>query len=156
MELAWTSHKDYVRYVQFKMKFHQNIQLIETDHETIANILAYHGMWPYRSWHRTFTYDIKVLSKIIGIPHELVLEHFKEAFPPNIKAKLLDIVDIYLATGKARVQNKHKRYILMYVTLQYVNLFSLFQEHLYATCTVCTCSLAQCMPNAPSLWAAFG
>ena len=35
-----------------------------------------------------FTYNLKVLGKMIGLSNKQVLEHFKEALPPKIEAQL--------------------------------------------------------------------
>ena len=50
-----------------------------------------------------FAYDLKVLGKMIEMSDEQVYEYFKETFPAQIEAQLLEIEDIDVASGKARV-----------------------------------------------------
>ena len=38
-----------------------------------------------------------------GVSDEQVLEHFKEAFPPQIDAQLLEIDDVDIVISKARI-----------------------------------------------------
>ena len=47
-----------------------------------------------------FTYDLKVLGKMIGKSDGKVMEHFKEAFPPRIEAHLLEIDETDITVEK--------------------------------------------------------
>ena len=41
-----------------------------------------------------FTYDLKVLVKMIGMLDEEILEQFKELFLPNIESREIEDIDI--------------------------------------------------------------
>ena len=44
-----------------------------------------------------FAYDLNILSKMIGMSDDQVLEHLKEAFSPKIKTQIPQIDDINIA-----------------------------------------------------------
>ena len=48
-----------------------------------------------------FAYNLKILHMIIGMSDGQDLEHFKDAFPPNIEAQLLQIGDMDTEIGHA-------------------------------------------------------
>ena len=80
-------------------RFHFWGQTLREEHTIWQNMKFDHNKWDKEH----FTYDLKVLGKMIGMSGDQVLEHFKAYFPAKIEAQLIKNNDIYTAIGKSRV-----------------------------------------------------
>ena len=63
-------------------------------------ILIKHEISSHQHDIELFACGQKVIHKMIGMSNEQVLEHFKEAFPPWVKAHLLETDGIDIEIGR--------------------------------------------------------